>query len=156
VNHGYHKIEISADEIFYTNLAFRTGVRQFFNIFSASVKPDNLGDPVWAMGYGIGTAPRISDRLSLNFDLLSSHVSQGHLEERLSLLNKFYMGVDFHILKKLSITAGATLNGYLTERNEEYPSIFTNNTPHLIYDENVGNTSHLQMWWGWKIGLRFL
>ncbi|HEY9487176.1 MAG TPA: sigma factor [Chryseosolibacter sp.] len=25
---GYHKIEISADEIFYNNLSFRTGVRQ--------------------------------------------------------------------------------------------------------------------------------
>ncbi|HEY5916071.1 MAG TPA: hypothetical protein VIU13_01655, partial [Chryseolinea sp.] len=31
VTKGYHKIEISADEIFYTNLAFRTGVSQFYN-----------------------------------------------------------------------------------------------------------------------------
>lgn len=156
VNHGYHKIELSADEIFYTNLAFRTGVRQFYNIFSASIKPDNFGDPFWAMGYGIGTAPRISNRLALNFDLLSSHVSQGHLEERTSLLSKFYVGIDVKILNKLSLTAGATLNGYLTERGEEYPSIFTNNTPRLIYDDDVGNTGHLQMWWGWKVGIRFL
>lgn len=156
VNRGYHKIEFSADEIFLTNLAFRTGVRQFYNIFSASIKPDNFNDPFWAIGYGIGTAPRLSKKLSLNIDLLSSHVSQGHLEESLSLLNKVYLGIDFQLLKKLSLTAGATLNGYLTERGVEYPSIFSGNTPHLIYDDDVGDTSHLQMWWGWKVGIRFL
>ena len=41
---GYHKIEISADEIFYTNLAFRTGVSQFYNIFTAGVKPDSFDE----------------------------------------------------------------------------------------------------------------
>ncbi|HEX5168611.1 MAG TPA: STN and carboxypeptidase regulatory-like domain-containing protein [Cyclobacteriaceae bacterium] len=156
VRSGYHKIELSADEIFYTNLAFRTGVRQFYNIFSASIKPDDFGDPFWAMGYGIGTAPRLSKWLYLNFDLQSSHVSQGHLEESLSLLNKAYLGFDIQVTRRFSITAGATLNGYLTDRGEEYPSLFTDNTPHVIYDEDVGDKSHLQMWWGWKVGLRFL
>jgi hypothetical protein len=156
VRSGYHKIELSSDEIFYTNLAFRTGIRQFYNIFSASIKPDDFGDPFWAMGYGIGTAPRLSNWLYLNFDLQSSHVSQGHLEESLSLLNKVYLGFDFQVSRKFSITAGATLNGYLTDREEEYPSIFSSYTPRIIYDEDVGDTSHLQMWWGWKVGLRFL
>lgn len=156
VRSGYHKIEISADEIFYTNLAFRTGVRQFYNIFSTSIKPDDFGDPFWAMGYGIGTAPRLAKWLHLNIDLTANHVSQGHLQESLSLLNKAYLGFDFQLARKFSITAGATLNGYLTEREVEYPSLFTNYIPHLIYDEDVGDTSHLQMWWGWKVGLRFL
>ncbi len=154
---GYHKIEVSSDEVFLTNLAFRTGVRQFYNIFSASIKPDDFGDPFWAMGYGIGTAPRLAKWLYFNLDLQSSHVSQGHLEESLSLLNKVYLGFDFQVARKLSITAGATLNGYLTDRNEEYPSIFSDYfTPNIIYDEDVGDKSHLQMWWGWKVGLRFL
>jgi len=155
-NKGYHKIEFSSDEIFYTNLSFRTGVRQFYNIFAAGIKPDDFGDPFWSMGYGIGTLPRLSKRLFLNVDLTSNHVSQGHLEESLSLLNKLYLGFDFEVARKFSITAGATLNGYLTDREEEYPSLFTNYVPHLIYDEDVGDTSHLQMWWGWKVGLRFL
>jgi hypothetical protein len=157
VHHGYHKIELSADEVFLSNLAFRTGVRQFYNIFSASIKPDDFGDPFWAMGYGIGTEPRLAKWLYLNFDLQASHVSQGHLEESLSLLNKAYLGLDIQLTPKLSITAGATLNGYLTDREEEYPSIFSDYyTPHIIYDEDVGDKSHLQMWWGWKLGLRFL
>jgi hypothetical protein len=157
VRSGYHKIEISADEVFLSNLSFRTGIRQFYNIFSASIKPDDFGDPFWAMGYGIGTAPRLAKWLYLNFDLQSSHVSQGHLEESLSLLNKAYLGFDIQLTPKLSVTAGATLNGYLTDREEEYPSIFSDYyTPHIFYDEDVGDKSHLQMWWGWKVGLRFL
>ncbi|HZI24584.1 MAG TPA: STN and carboxypeptidase regulatory-like domain-containing protein, partial [Chryseolinea sp.] len=64
---GYHKIEVSADEIFYTNVAFRTGIRQFYNILTAGAKPDTFEDEEthWTFGYGIGTAPRLSRRLSL-------------------------------------------------------------------------------------------
>src|SRR5690606_26321831 len=105
VNKGYHTLEFSADEIFYTNLAFRTGVPLFYNIVSAAVKPQTLGDPVWSLGYGIGTMPRISNWLRLNFDITSHHVSYGHLYTELSSLNKLYVGVDIKWLKKLHITA---------------------------------------------------
>lgn len=155
VRKGYHKIEISADELLFTNIAFRTGVRQFYNIFSAGIKPDDLGDPIWKIGYGIGTAPRLSERLFLNFDLVSNHVSQGHFNETLSQLSTAYLGVDFQIRSKFSITAGVTINGYLTRNDETHPDIFTRFTPHFFYDKDVEDNSHLSMWWGGKIGLRF-
>lgn len=159
VRKGYHKIELSADEIFYTNLAFRTGVRQFYNIFTAGIKPDTFGDPVWSLGYGIGTAPRLTRWLFLNFDLTANHIEKGHLTLARSLLNKLYMGFDFQITKKLSVTMGATWNAYITSRNtdiSEYPVLFTDFTPHITSDKDIGDSSRLQMWWGGKIGIRFL
>lgn len=155
---GYHKLEISADEIFLTNIAFRTGVRQFYNILTAGVKPENtIGkENVWSFGYGVGTAPRISDRLFLNFDLTSHHVNKGSFTNSISLLNRLYMGVDFQISRGFSVTAGATLNGYLTDSDfSENPEVFTHYTPSLIADHTYAGGNNLKMWWGAKVGLRF-
>jgi hypothetical protein len=63
VKKGYHKIELSADEVFYTNLAFRTGVKKFYSQLMAGLKPTQSIEPtdtsVWTFGYGLGTSPRI-------------------------------------------------------------------------------------------------
>lgn len=156
VKTGYHKIEASADEVFYTNLAFRTGVKQFYNILSVSMQPKD-GNNVWAFGYGIGTAPRLAKWLSLNIDLTSQHVSKGSFTEELSSLNKLYTGLDFHLSKKFSIALGVTLNGYLTKTTfTDYPILFTNYQPKIIYDHTYDNNVNMKMWWGGKIALRFL
>src|SRR5690606_21412119 len=41
---GYHKLEVSADEIFYLNLAFPTGVPHFYNIVTVGAKPHSFDD----------------------------------------------------------------------------------------------------------------
>lgn len=159
VRSGYHKIEASADEVFYTNLAFRTGVRQFYNILMAGMQPQTPadGDNVWTFGYGIGTAPRLTKWLQLNLDLASQHVNKGSFTQELSLLNKFYTGLDFQVAKKFSVALGITLNGYLTKTTyTDYPILFTDYQPRIIYERTFDNNVNLRMWWGAKVGLRFL
>lgn len=76
VKHGYHKLELSADEVFYSNIAFRSGVRTFYNIISAGYNPETQigSDAVWTFGYGVGTARKVFRWLDLNIDLTSQHV----------------------------------------------------------------------------------
>lgn len=156
VRTGYHKIELSADEVFYTNIAFRTGTRYFYNILTVGIKPDTSRTNFWTVGYGIGTAPKITKWLYLNLDLTANQVSYGEFTPALNLLNKFYMGFDFQVAKKFSITAGVTLNAYFTEKSyAEYTPLFTDYKPNLIYDEDIDADLHVQMWWGGKIGIRF-
>jgi len=160
VNHGYHKIEISADEIFYSNIAFRTGVRRFYNILSAGMKPEKAfgnNETVLTFGYGIGTAPRLTRWLDLNIDLTSNQVNKGRFTSELSLLNKVVVGLDVRFARKMSLTLGAALNGYLTRNTfTDYPVFFTDYSPHIINDHNFNNKVNLKMWWGLKAGLRFL
>lgn len=156
---GYHKIEVSADEIFYTNLAFRTGVRQFYNILAAGIKTQSLEDTTthWTFGYGIGTAPRLSKKLFLNIDVTSNQIVQGSSLENLNVLNKAYLGIDYQFARKVSLTFGATLNAYLTDRTKEgYWNLFPNYQPTIFYDRDIGNSTNMKMWIGGKIGLRFL
>lgn len=159
VSKGYHKIEISSDEIFYANVAFRTGVRKFYNILMAGMKPETPSgsEPVWTFGYGIGTAPKIFRWLDLNLDLTSQHVDQGSFTSQLSLLNKIHVGLDFQLARKMSIYGGITLNGYLTKTSyPDYPVLFTDHHPNIIYEQTWSDDTNLKMWWGLKAGIRFL
>ena len=155
---GYHKIEISADEIFYTNLAFRTGVPHFYNIFTAGVKPGSFDedDVYWTFGYGVGSAPRLTRWLSLNVDLTANQIVQGNNFEAINLLNKLFLGVEFEPLKKVGLAIGITLNGHLTDPTYQYPDLFTDYKPEIRHEEMYGEDLSLKLWWGGKIGLRFL
>lgn len=155
---GYHKIEISADEVFYSNVAFRSGVRQFYNILTAGVKPKTFNDTAthWTFGYGLGTAPRLSKKVFMNFDVTANQIVQGNDLSRLNILNKAYVGVDYQFARHMSLTFGATLNAYLTDRTKAgYWKLFPDYQPKVFYDEDSGNTN-LKMWIGAKVGLRFL
>lgn len=161
VKSGYHKIELSADEVFYTNLGFRTGVRKFHTMLMAGFKPQQSlstsDTSVWTFGYGLGTARKLTRWLYLDLDLSSQHVSKGSFTNALSLLNKAYVGLDFQIAKKISIATGISLNGYMTRTTySEYPELFTGFTPRIIYNENLNHNINLKMWWGAKVALRFL
>jgi hypothetical protein len=156
---GYHKVEVSADEIFYTNVAFRTGVKNFYNIFMAGAKPSTFGNDAtfWAFGYGVGTAPKLSRKLFLNIDVTSQQIAQGNDVQRLNMINKIFLGVDYQVLRKMSFTAGLTLNGYLTDtRKEGYWPLFTDYQPHIFYDHTYSNDINMKMWIGGKVGIRFL
>jgi hypothetical protein len=156
---GYHKIEVSADEVFYTNVAFRTGVRQFYNILTAGAKPDTFGDEetIWTFGYGLGTAPRLSRKLFMNIDLTANQVVKGNWTDAINMINKLYVGVDYQFAKKMSITAGVTLNVHLTDVTyQDYPELFTDYKPHFFSEHTYSNDIHSKMWWGGKIGIRFL
>lgn len=158
VRKGYHKLELSADEIFYTNVAFRTGVRHFYNIFSAGIKPHTLeGDSTfYTFGYGIGTAPKLFKKFYLNVDLTANQIMYGDATEKINLLNKLYVGFDWQTAKKFSITMGVTLNGYITKATYDgYAPLFTDYKPTIITNKDFGNDYNLKMWLGAKMGVRF-
>lgn len=159
VNHGYHKIEISADEIFYANLAFRTGARKFYNILLAGIQPNRLtnNDYLWTFGYGLGTARKITRGIQLNIDGTAQHVTKSSFTNSLSLLNKIHAGLDFKLARKFWIYGGVTLNGYLSDPSvSDTPFLFTNYKPEIISERNIDATHNLKMWWGAKVALRFL
>lgn len=159
VNHGYHKLEISADEIFYSNLAFRTGARKFYNILLVGIQPNLISSNnyLWTFGYGLGTARKITRGIHINIDATAQHVTKADYTNSLSLLNKVHLGLDFKLARKFWIYGGVTLNGYLTEiASTDNPSLFNQYQPALISEQTLNNNLNLKMWWGAKVALRFL
>ncbi len=156
VKKGYHTLEVAADETFPVQLAFRTGVRPFYTILTAGIRPENADTLTWSFGYGVGTSPRIGKKVFLNFDLTSNQVMRGK-PEALNLVNKFFVGFDYQVGKKLAVFGGATLNWRVYDSAfEKHPELFTWHTPSMVY-ETVSVTRDIgqQLWWGGKIGVRF-
>ncbi|MEZ4800942.1 MAG: STN domain-containing protein [Flavobacteriales bacterium] len=89
VKSGYHKLEISYDSDEHLNLAFRSGVPQFYTILLSSIRPAYRDSTEWSFGYGIGTAPKLAKNVRLNFDLTSQQMVEGGRIEKVNLNNKF-------------------------------------------------------------------
>jgi len=154
---GYHKIEISADEIFYTNVALKTGVRHFYNIFTAGIKPEKADQNFWTIGYGVGTAPKLTKWLSLNIDLTANQLSKGNFTKAVNMVNKIYLGLEAQVFPKASVFLGATLNAYVTDATfNNYTDIFSDYRPKIFYDKTYRNDINMKMWWGVRAGVRFL
>lgn len=155
VNKGYHKLEIAADEIFPVNVSLRTGVRQFYNILTAGIRPEKTDTIRWSFGYGVGVAPKLTKWLFLNTDLTANQLLRGNVEA-LNLLNKFYLGFDFQVAKRFSITVGSTLNLRIYDKAfNKHAESFTYYTPSIISEGSLSRTTDYQLWWGAKVGVRF-
>jgi hypothetical protein len=158
VKHGYHKLELSADESFYSNIAFRSGVRQFYNILTVGYNPKTQigSDAMWTFGYGIGTARKITRWWHFNIDVTSQHVNKGGFTTELSSLNKLNLGFDFRLAKGFSIYAGGTLNAFFTKTTySDYPVMFSDIQPKVFFNESYANNLNTKMWFGGKVALRF-
>ncbi|RAW03443.1 hypothetical protein DQQ10_04980 [Pseudochryseolinea flava] len=158
VGRGYHAIEISADEVFYTNVSFRTGVRKFYNILTAGIQPHTLSEDVnvWTFGYGVGTSPRLSNKFYLNIDVTANQIVADGNIDALNLLNKLYVGGEWRVSKNFGLAAGCTVNALVQETSYEgYPDIFPNLKPDIIEEHTYDNDRIMKMWFGAKVGLRF-
>jgi hypothetical protein len=151
VKKGVHQLELSADEWFYANASFRTGVNGFYNIFTAGLVPGS--DPVmWQIGYGIGSSIRLSKSTRFEMNLSAHHVSRGAFEMETNELFRFHPAFEFRFGKNVTLAAGPTFNLYLTSdaKNESGPD-YSRNMP---YDTSDGSY-YYKGWVGGKISLRF-
>ncbi len=157
VRKGYHKIELSADEVFYSNMAFRSGVKKFHSIVSVGLRPENLDNPVWMFGYGLGTTLGKSDKYLFDIDLTAHQVMKGSYFASRNSLYKFTLGLDRKISPKTSITFGLTYNIYVTDTNSKYYSdTFSSLVPYSFTNSTSSNGNSVKTWVGGKIGIRFL
>jgi hypothetical protein len=157
VRTGVHQLELSFDELAFLNLSFRTGTRQFHNIFTAGMVPVPSDSIKWTFGYGIGTSARLSKRFNLDIDLTTNQISHGHYFNDLNMLNKLYVGAEFAITKKVKVAAGPVLNVFLADTaSSSYTSYFKNLAPYEMYSHKFNNDLKLTGWVGGKVAIRFL
>jgi len=157
VKRGYHKIELSADEIFYTNAAFRTGVKRFHNIIQVGIRPDNLGNPLWTYGYGLGTTFGNPDKLLVDIDLIDQEILKGSDISYRNTLYKVYVGIDKRLTPKTSLSFGLTYNFFssdtkATDYNKNYGDII----PYTLSSRTSTSGVNLKTWPGAKLSIRFL
>ncbi len=156
VRTGYHKLEISGEETYPLNLSFRTGVKSFYNLFSAGMQFNDLSAHTWYFGYGIGTAIPLAKKWDFDFDLT---VTQPMKENRLNYfmpLSKINFTFDYQLAKKFSIAFGPSFNiFYANTTDVDYDETFSQLAPWYFYNENQTDGYNLKMWLGGKVAIRF-
>ena len=114
VRKGFHQIELSGNETFYANMAFKTGTKRFYNMFSAGINPTQLNDVSdmkWYGGYGIGTEITTKKRFFTGFDLTINQIfeDQNYTESFTNII-KLNWNIGFRLFKKSGILFGPSAN----------------------------------------------
>ena len=158
VKNGYKSIEVSANEIFYTNIKYKMGTKQFYTIYSLGVRPNNL--EFYGAGLGFGSNINVYKKISLSIEATSTYVHEiknqnSDSDSDLNLNNRLDLSLDYKLQKNLYLFIGPSLNVHVSELKDKNSNEFSSNiTSSPFYSESNNNTL-VQMWIGGSFGLRY-
>jgi hypothetical protein len=157
---GYHKIEVFGDEVINTQMAFRTGVPYFHNIFTAGIDMTRRADGLWCFGYGFGSTIPFNDKWKFTADALSQVILiKDRIDESPQLISLF-IGTERAFGKRFSIAFGPVGRLMISEGannpDSEYTRLNSKLVPYSFYDKTHDNGNRVQMWVGGKLSLKFL
>lgn len=157
VKNGYVQYELAGDDIFYSNIALRSGVQHFHSIVSAGIRPDYSNETIWTLGFGVGTSRTINAKTLVDFDLLYNQIMVGDRFKEDNKLFRVYLGIDRYLFKHVSIAAGITANALVystsSETNKQYIKQII---PYSIVKHNFDDHDRsLSGWIGGRLALRF-
>ncbi|MFH1297189.1 MAG: hypothetical protein ABIJ04_07960 [Bacteroidota bacterium] len=146
---GLHRFELYADEVFYGNVAFKTGTNRFYNIFQVGVGTS------WMVNYmyGIGTSFSFGPKVSLDINVISGLVFSTTPSLALhGTHTKVLPAVEYRFRKHLAIFGGPTYNLYAFDETRTFKP--NGIAPYTFFDQ-VKGYQRIQMWVGGTVGLRF-
>jgi len=155
VKRGVHQIEFSVDELFSSNISFRTGVPAFYNIFSigfASRSTKNMTQ----LGYGVGTSFRIKNKMRSDITMSMHHISKNGFYYGTNEIYQAYWGLEYKVGKKFSIAGGPTFNVLMSDALLPDYQTFESIMPYTLFSRTNQYDFNFKGWVGGKIALRFL
>lgn len=153
IKHGYHRWEVSGDEVFYTNIAYRSGVQKLHTILTAGMIPDKLDGPTWTFGGGLGMSFGRPNKTLFDIDLTTQQVVERDKFKANHLLHKVYVGIDQPISRKLSLAFGVTYSFFFYNKGEENRILEI--MPQSFSSDNHSGNTMMNGWVGGKVALRF-
>lgn len=154
VKKGFHTPELYSTEISMGNVAFKTGVSRFYNIFTVGVGSWTM-DKRWMFGYGFGSERTLKNDLNVSIEYTANWVNEeASIQKDLSFLNRLDLSLIKRRAKGVVFSAGPSINLWFSEwRDPESDAFLTQLAPYTIFSGRVGS-SLSQMWVGGKIGVQ--
>lgn len=150
---GYHRFDMEYRDVIPLTLAFRTGTRGFYNVFSFS--PPALNAERWAFGYGFGAEPRIGKHGSLNIELTADHMNeQAKWIDAVNILGHFTVAYGYTFGKHLVLSAGPAFNVLVSNWRDPVTQENLSTLPPSDLLIKQGNRQvDLSAWLGYRVGL---
>ena len=146
---GLHHMSLYGDEVFYGNIAFRTGTKRFYNIFQVGM------GYAWMVNYmyGIGTSFKISKKLTLSVDIISGLVFSTTPWLALhGTLTKVLPAFEYRFKKHFALFAGPSYNLYAFDASQ---TVEPNGIAPYTFFDQINGRMRIQMWVGGTVGFRF-
>lgn len=152
---GYRRLELSNDEVSLANITFKTGVKKFYNIFTAGYSFGEINRPLFSFGYGVGTAWRLNRTFWLNFDVVSSHLQNDVYEWKLNQLIRGSLGLEVHLSPRIALFVAPTVSFHATQESEVNLGQFSK---FKFYEQQqgryFGERATVSSWLGYQAGIR--
>lgn len=148
VKKGFHRFDISVNEIFYLNTSYKLGVKKLYNAIRLGY---DFSDYAYA-GYGMGTQFRISNKWNFHLDLSSDFIFTTDNFDYSGNLTKLVPTIDYFLGKHISFFVGPSLNisSLFSDSSNSFPSL----TRYSFYSSENTNVK-TEMWIGGTAGLSF-
>lgn len=152
VVHGFHKLEVSSNEVTYLNLAFKTGNKSFYNILKAGINPD-FNNRIYSAGYGLGHEFTLSKKSALDLELSYQYI--GEYWDTYNGLHSINLNYAYQPSPKFGIVIGPSLN--VLYMDDPRADLFTSyKIPTLDMPSlNFINRNDFKEWVGVHVGVRF-
>lgn len=147
---GYHKIEVFGDEVLYTQLAFRTGVLHFHNIFIAGVDMTRRVDALWSLGYGLASYKKLNEKWLFGTDVtVQLLIHNEAITDATATMGTVFLAFERTYTQKFSIAFGPTLK--LMHSRMDLSDILV---PYRFLEVN-DNYNAFKTWVGVKVSFKF-
>jgi hypothetical protein len=143
VKHGYHKMELSTNELGFINLGYRLGVKQFHTAFFAGVNPF-ARTFIWTLGYGIGSSMPVKGNWHATYEVSTQGLLRSTITNfRIAQLHKALIALEYVRPKEFSIAIGPTFNVLVNDlTSTNYASSINAIVPYTLYK----HTDSIEKW----------
>jgi hypothetical protein len=152
VENGMFHANVWASEFSPVNVGIKTGSNIIYNVFMLGIRPNGESTRVFG---GIGLGGHIPlNRFFVDVDLLSHGAYAGpdwNPEGGSDLLSSLRLTGGWQVIDKLAITAGPTLNVWVSEREDGSAVPFYDA---FLYQWH--GSEHVRIWPGFTVGLQML
>lgn len=148
---GYHKLSVSTNEVTNLNVSFKTGNENLYNTFDAGI---NIGSfqKAYTLGYGWGSAIKLSNRFSLNPEISGQYVYLGDWDY-VNVLAKFHLDLHMKMGKFIDLFAGPSYAAYYSNQTTYHVDYRKNIIGSGLFTTRHSNT--VSSWMGWNVGISF-
>ncbi|MBE9464552.1 carboxypeptidase-like regulatory domain-containing protein [Dyadobacter sp. UP-52] len=147
VKKGKGAIVVYGNEILPLNLAWKSGSKKLYNIFT--IGSSIGGSKAYTFGFGIGREFKISKNLTLNTEITDQNIYLGRWRD-LPVLYRFQTGLNIKLNKSLTLSAGPAFSMFYSEQKEFNSNYQSFSDKGFLRFKMSRNT---QAWLGWQGGL---
>lgn len=154
VKNGFRELELSFGDAMNTQLAFKTGVDKFYNIFAVGAQ--FLGnDYHWGYGYGVGTHLIKNEKFATQLEYMVYHINEGEAwTDYYNNLQQVKLNFSKKLNNHLRIHAGPSFNLMISDkRHNQLQDAKSKFPPYQLFSFSGKNNTTCG-WIGFTAGLQ--